>query len=458
MDSEEWSTQTRTGPDRPTVQDALGMAGTALDTVLSAEPTLLSGGALTAAIIGLDQVAARADAAWVRLLTELIDRGELTGGLHQMTDWLTTHCPGLARSHALDLVRLATATGGPDRVAHEPVVTAVTTGEISTRRGSMILRALTAVRGALDDDTYTGDVQIVLDVARRSEVFTERDLTRILDRLIATAMTERDHEQRDTSARAVRGINESSLADGSVIRFLINADPEGAALLRSVLTSPLAAPTPAADGSRDPRPATARRYDALLTVLARGMREPGDTPATKQNPTAQVLVTTHLEPLTQALAGAAAGEDTGSHNLLGGCGAGLSATGDILSPATVRKLSCDAEIIPAILGGASEPLDLGRGERTASRAQRRALWLRDGGCTIPGCTTPPAWCEAHHIVHWSRGGASDLCNYALLCPRHHTEVHRLDLTAEIDPHAPPRTAVRWKLPRSGPIFAIGRGP
>jgi predicted restriction endonuclease len=57
--------------------------------------------------------------------------------------------------------------------------------------------------------------------------------------------------------------------------------------------------------------------------------------------------------------------------------------------------------------------------------------MRDQCCTIPGCTVPATWCDAHHVVWWSRGGTSDLSNYALLCPRHHTWVHDNDLTATV---------------------------
>ena len=74
------------------------------------------------------------------------------------------------------------------------------------------------------------------------------------------------------------------------------------------------------------------------------------------------------------------------------------------------------------------PLDLGRGERRATRAQRRALARRDGGCTFPGCDAPVAWCDAHHVVHWDDGGSTDLANLALLCRRHHGVTHRTGWT------------------------------
>jgi hypothetical protein len=73
--------------------------------------------------------------------------------------------------------------------------------------------------------------------------------------------------------------------------------------------------------------------------------------------------------------------------------------------------------------GPSEILDLGRRTRIVSPAQRRALVHRDGGCVFPGCGRPHPWTDAHHLVHWARGGATDLDNLCLLCRRHHTAVH-----------------------------------
>ena len=56
-------------------------------------------------------------------------------------------------------------------------------------------------------------------------------------------------------------------------------------------------------------------------------------------------------------------------------------------------------------------------------AQSKRLWLRDQHCTYPGCDMPAHWSDAHHLVHWADGGATDLSNAALLCERHHTVVH-----------------------------------
>ena len=62
--------------------------------------------------------------------------------------------------------------------------------------------------------------------------------------------------------------------------------------------------------------------------------------------------------------------------------------------------ACDCKVIPVVLGGDSEPLDVGRAMRTVPLGIRRALVARDGGCSFPGCGRPPGLCAAHHVRHW----------------------------------------------------------
>ncbi len=115
--------------------------------------------------------------------------------------------------------------------------------------------------------------------------------------------------------------------------------------------------------------------------------------------------------------------------------------GDTIPIATARMLACDAAVIPAVLRGPSEVIDVGRAMRTFTAACRKAILLRDVGCVFPGCTMPGAWCDNHHIEPWANGGPSNLDNAALLCRRHHTLVHRdlwrirlgVDRTPEIIP-------------------------
>jgi hypothetical protein len=88
------------------------------------------------------------------------------------------------------------------------------------------------------------------------------------------------------------------------------------------------------------------------------------------------------------------------------------------------RLRTATALLPPGLGGApTQPLEVGRTSRVVTPAQRVALAVRDGGCVVPDCGRPLAWCEAHHLRHWLHGGLTDLANLALLCRAHHRAVH-----------------------------------
>jgi hypothetical protein len=99
--------------------------------------------------------------------------------------------------------------------------------------------------------------------------------------------------------------------------------------------------------------------------------------------------------------------------------AGLIGQGEPLSAGDLRRLCCDADILPAILGGPSTVLDVGRDCRLVPADMRAALILRDGGCVFPGCHARPSECEAHHVIPWWMGGLTALWNLVLLCHHHH---------------------------------------
>ena len=104
--------------------------------------------------------------------------------------------------------------------------------------------------------------------------------------------------------------------------------------------------------------------------------------------------------------------------------------GESITAAQARRLACNASIIPAVLGGDSEVLDLGRAQRLFTAAQRRALLIRDRTCRAEGCDIPGTWSEAHHWVAWQSGGDTDLDNGVLLCSHHHHRAHDPTYEAE----------------------------
>ena len=127
----------------------------------------------------------------------------------------------------------------------------------------------------------------------------------------------------------------------------------------------------------------------------------------------------------------------------------LGAGGDRLSASDARRLACNADLIPMVLGTTSRPLDVGRTHRLFTPALRAAIVQRDQGCVFPGCTTPPAPCQAHHIIPWWSGGDTCLANGVLLCPHHHRLVEPDPLQSEESQwrvHLDPATGLPWFTP------------
>jgi len=214
-------------------------------------------------------------------------------------------------------------------------------------------------------------------------------------------------EEREQRAYDRRELHMTDLGDGST-RIRGQLDTESAEIIRAAL-DPLAAPMPAGeDGEKDRRSPSQRRCDALVELARRALNG-GDLPA-EHEVRPHVSVILDLDTLL-----AKAGE-RGIHPAVLEFGGPMSA-------ATARRLGCDAEVTRIITDPVGMPIDVGRARRTVTPAQWAALVVRDGGCAFPGCTRPPAWCIAHHIIHWADGGPTDLTNLVLLCDHHHRVVH-----------------------------------
>jgi hypothetical protein len=152
-------------------------------------------------------------------------------------------------------------------------------------------------------------------------------------------------------------------------------------------------------------PLAPRRGVAALVGLARSILNcDGDT---VRDPVTELVVSVDALVLQdRAAAGLAAYR----------CGARL--TGE-----EVRRLACDSRLVTMLKDG-GEVLDVGRSTRTVSKALRRALQARDGGCAMPGCTEDRAWrLHAHHVWHWADGGPTCLDNLVLVCKAHHHAIH-----------------------------------
>jgi hypothetical protein len=227
----------------------------------------------------------------------------------------------------------------------------------------------------------------------------DRILDHVAPELAEEAEAERLRRQEERARRA-RALYLTPVGQGRT-RLTGWLDAEGAATLNAAI-DPLCAPA----GADDDRTPAQRRADALVGVCERALNagtlpdSGGDRP--------QLVVTIDFDQLRRQL------------------GSGRLDTGEVLSAAQVRRLACDAMILPAVLGGDGAVLDVGRARRLITGALRRALVLRDGGCAFPQCDRPARWCAGHHIESWVDGGATCLDNSVLLCGAHHRLIHRGD--------------------------------
>jgi hypothetical protein len=122
------------------------------------------------------------------------------------------------------------------------------------------------------------------------------------------------------------------------------------------------------------------------------------------------------------------------HQLISGLGTATLDTGTEISIAQLRRLACEAGIIPAVLDGEGQPLDLGREQRLYTRPQRIAMNLRDNGCRAEGCDRPAAWTVAHHLNSWAHGGHTDIDGGAMVCEYHHHLIHSTKWTYTLLPN------------------------
>ncbi|QSR26956.1 hypothetical protein CFH99_15100 [Nocardioides aromaticivorans] len=214
------------------------------------------------------------------------------------------------------------------------------------------------------------------------------------------------------------------------------SDPHGPLFDADGKRTQVPCPTPgcAHDGS-DPRDAGARLWDALVDACIR-LRNADELPR-DHGSAVKVVVTTDHDSLRQQVIDAGLARE------------GRTDTGTRLSATAVRRLACDAHILPAVLGTDGQVLDVGRAHRLVTPAIWAALVLRDRHCAFPGCTRMPLACDAHHVVHWADGGDTSLDNLVLLCRHHHTLTHHSPWQVHIDPHTrqpvwtgPPRLTLK----------------
>ncbi|MFK4297364.1 hypothetical protein ABH924_002514, partial [Arthrobacter sp. GAS37] len=210
-------------------------------------------------------------------------------------------------------------------------------------------------------------------------------------------------------------------------------------------TNPRLQPNAAATGTDlDRRSRAQKLLDGLIGACAAALST-GELPA-NGGLRPQVMVTIDYQDLLERLGHHARETPTGPR-----LSSGASTFQGPLHPSVIRKIACDADIIPVLLGSDSRVLDIGRTTRVFPPHIRKAIIARDQGCAFPDCTIPAPWCEAHHITYWSNGGTTGTDNGTLLCSHHHHVIHKEHWTITMEtgvpwfkppPHVDPRQTPR----------------
>ena len=306
-------------------------------------------------------------------------------------------------------------SGGEVPVQLPVLAHAMSEGEVGAEQMSIVVRGLTSLPAAIAMPTRAAAEEHLVGYARQLD-------PRRLDKVVAYLHTALDPDgsldERDPRARMELHIGpRDPRTKLTPMRGLL--DDHTTAMLTSALEW-FARPEPGCDGQPDPRtPATrlGQAFTELLDVFLAG----GFAPS-RHGESAHITVHLNWDHMN-ARAGTATYD-----------------TGTPVDPKELRRLLCDADLLPVTLTSAGEIKDVGSRKRFFSCEQRKAITARDRGCSFPGCDRPPAWCDTHHVAWYTRDlGETSVENGALLCPFHHHLIHQGDWTARMTPTGPEYT-------------------
>jgi hypothetical protein len=310
----------------------------------------------------------------------------------------------------------------------EHAAAAVAQGAISAQAARIVTRTIDALPA---DVQAARDVEIEQYLVEQARFFAAKDLRLIARRLVDTY----DQDGRlasDADRERRRGITARQHADGTVSGSYCTDAVCGEALMTffDAAAQPVAGP----DGERDPRTGAQRRHDAirdgLLTVLRSGAL-----------PDTGGITTTIVLTMTP---GQLTDPDSSERLVATGHGA-------LVDLDSARTLIGDAQVQPVLLGPLKRIEAYGDTHRIFTAGQRLAMIARDRGCSFPGCTVGPSWCEAHHVVPYASGGSTGVGNGTLLCAYHHRYFERLGYECHMIKGVPHWIAPSWIDRRQTPI-------
>ncbi len=357
------------------------------------------------AVAEVERAIRRLDAFKLKLVAAADSSGAAADAGFTGTEAWVARQTTVSRTKAAREVALATELGSG---GHDATATALDEGLVSPAHAAVIVNA-----GKQLPETVSEHQRQVVEatLVEKAQRFDPDQLRRIARRAIEAVEPDQDavdaHESEllrteEEVARSKTRLSFHDNSDGTVTgHFTIPT--LAAAILRKVIET-MTAPRRMRD-SRDPNQERVFDWDHRRGLAFAELLEHLPAEHLHSKTAATVVVTIDHQTVQGALK--AAHLDTG----------------ESLSAGEARRLVCTAGILPAVLGGASVALDLGRESRLFSEAQRIAKGLAHSTCAADGCERPYAWCELHHQKPWSRDGRTDLDNAVPLCHRHHQYIH-----------------------------------
>ena len=329
-------------------------------------------------------------------LARTVRRAELaqapeSDGLKSMASWLRGHCR-LSPAAAGRLVRAGRAVEQLPALAAAHADGTVTADQVDVITD--VVKPINLTRAAAHGiDLAAIDETFASVAATRPHVDLARVVHHYLERL--------DEDGPEPDPTEQRELTLSKHTDGS-LSLRGHLDAVGGEKVQAVLESMVQADRPAGDT----RTRAQRLGDAFVQWADNTLAAGGLPLLRTVRP--QAVVTLGLADFVDPATGKAAAE------------LGFGAT---ISAARARWAACDADLTRLVLDADGLPLDVGRTARLVPPHLRKAVEARDTMCVFACCDAPTHWCEVHHLLAWALGGATSLDNSALLCERHHTQVH-----------------------------------
>jgi hypothetical protein len=404
-------------------REAIGDLIARFDSTVSAlDPAQLSAREFSTVVSQVEAFGRRADALRVRVAAEAKHRSDgpvdpLHAAGYASAEDGVAKLTGASELDAARRIRVGlglapgiSLTGSPTAPRHPDIAAAVAAGRLGIDAADLLMKGLDSVASRVDPVTLaeTETSLVVLAAGTDTQPPLSVDLICVQLAAFLLRVDPDGAKPRETRARQKRKLTfGDETADGLIpISGLLMAEV-GATFKRlvdaHVRKVSFSDGTELSDSQTDDRTPAQRRHDTVADILSAASRVKDAPELAGSAPAVLVAVT--------------------QSTLDAGRGVGfLDGQAAPISIDTVERLIDARGLQSVALNEKGRVLGLGSTQRCFTASQRRAITVRDGGCVIPGCTTPAGWCEVHHVIPWRDGGETHTDNGVLLCWGHHQRI------------------------------------